>query len=95
MASPGHCSLLSQPQHSVEHSNRSRPHPATDLHPQLHPEPNESEGWREGEEVGAGVRGELERRSGWAGRCAYRFIMPALDLSGLTEKVESEAHGVI
>lgn len=93
MESPGHCSLLSHPQHSVEHSNRSSPHPATDLHPQLHPKSNESgtERWREeGVRIGRGREGE--RRQGWFGRCAYRFIMPALDLSGLREKVESEAH---
>ena len=61
MESPGHCSLLSHPQHSVEHSNRSSPHPATDLHPQLHPKSNESgtERWKkeaeeEEEEEGGG-----------------------------------------
>lgn len=39
--------------------------------------------------------GEVKRRQGWFGRCAYRFIMPALDQSGPGEKVESEAHWVI
>lgn len=39
--------------------------------------------------------GEVKRRQGWFGRCAYRFIMPALDQSGPGEKAESEAHWVI
>lgn len=38
MESPGHCSLLSHPQHSVRNSNRSSPQPATDLHPWLRPQ---------------------------------------------------------
>lgn len=71
MESPGHCSLLSHPQHSAEHSNRSSPHPATDLHPQLHPESNESgtERWREvgtrrGGGGGGGVRTGRRERGG-------------------------------
>ena len=35
---------------------------------------------------GGGGGGWGERRQGWFGRCAYRFIMPALDLSGLRER---------
>lgn len=59
MEPPGLRSPLSPPQQSVEHSNRSSAHPATDLHPRLHPESNESgterwRGWggRGGEETG-------------------------------------------
>lgn len=64
MESPGHCSLLSHPQHSVEHSNRSSPHPATDLHPQLHPKSNESGTESRGEGGGWNREGGGER---WRG----------------------------
>lgn len=91
MESPGHCSLLSHPQHSVEHSNRSSPHPATDLHPQLHPKSNESgtESWREG--GGVLERGGERERGGEETGMVWQMCIQIYHASSGSEWSERES----